>query len=56
MHDFPNALVQLVFEALCYPVRDRHPIIVLIYSLALIGGIILVCAGIASLIPADPYR
>lgn len=56
MHDFPTALVQLVFEALCYPVRDRHPLIVLAYSLALIGGIILVCALIASLIPDSPYR
>lgn len=54
--DFPETLVRLVFEALCYPVRDRHPLIVLAYSLALIGGIILVCALIAGLIPQSPYR
>lgn len=54
--DFPETIVRLVYDALCYPVRDRHPLIVLAYSLALIGGIILVCALIATLIPDSPFR
>lgn len=56
MHNnFSDLLVRLLFEAVCYPVRHRHPIIVVGYVLALFAGIVFVSYGITRLIPDSPY-
>jgi len=54
--DFPEFILRLLFETICYPVRNSHPIVVLAYVLALFAGIVMVGYVITQFIPASPYK
>lgn len=57
MHDnFPEIVLRLLFETICYPVRNSHPIVVLAYVLALFVGIVMIGYAITQFIPASPYK
>lgn len=57
MHgDFPEVILRLLFETVCYPVRNSPPIVVLAYVLALFVGIVMIGYAITQLIPTSPYQ
>lgn len=57
MHfDFPEFILRLVFEAICYPVRNSHPFVVIAYVLTLFAGVVMIGYAITRIIPASPYQ